>query len=292
MTCSATSAAPSGRRCIGTGDILGTIADNGKPAPEPVHISGKLTDHGHGTTRIDDEVTVVSVERDGSAHFHDKPPIDIHLLPSLPHLGDIRRGFGEIVSEWQQDPYRDTHNGTVADLPRHETAVPGACDHYGDPCSATPDSGANPLPSTETVPLIGGKMDITDYLMKKVGMDPYAARKRKLLDDTFDERVQRGATHRSEDLARSAITMRENLDALWRATVDPAQRREALFEMWDECAEGDDATGSAGARARAEVIGWIRARLPAGSTGAFTPDDVARLSARRTSKQAFQPYED
>jgi hypothetical protein len=85
--------------------------------------------------------------------------------------------------------------------------------------------------------------------------------------------------------------MRRNLEALWRATPDPAVRRDALFVLWDECAEGDGPIGEAGQRARTMVIGWIRTRLPAGSPDAFAPDEIIARSAHRASRQPFAPYE-
>jgi hypothetical protein len=140
--------------------------------------------------------------------------------------------------------------------------------------------------------IVHGKLDVTALLMRKLGVgDAYAARKRKLLDDTFDERAALGAQHRTEDLARSAELMRRNLEVVWRATEDPEERRDALFTLWDECGEGEGPDGEAGERARKIVIGWIRAKLPAGSPGAFTPDDIARRSAHRRSTQPFVPYE-
>jgi len=140
------------------------------------------------------------------------------------------------------------------------------------------------------VPIAGGAMDLTAYLMRKFHVgDPYASRKRKLLDDTIDERAQQGGAYRAEQLSRSAELMRANLDQLRAAT--PTELREALFELWDECAEGEGPTGEAGTRARAMVIGWIRARLPAGSAGAYTPAEIAALDARRSSTQHFAPYE-
>jgi hypothetical protein len=57
-----------------------------------------------------------------------------------------------------------------------------------------------------------------------------------------------------------------------------------LFELWDECAEGDGEIGQAGERARATVIGWIRAKHVAYST-----DDVAAINHRRASRQEFAP---
>jgi hypothetical protein len=120
--------------------------------------------------------------------------------------------------------------------------------------------------------------------------DPYASRKLKLLDDTRAERVESGGAYRAAQLERSAQLMARNLEALWRATADPAARREVLFELWDECAEGEGPAGAAGARARAMVIGWIGTHLPKGQPGAFSDEDIARLDARRSSKQHFAPY--
>ncbi len=229
---------------------------------------------------------------DGNAHFHDKPSVDVHLFPTLPSTGEIRKDIGKGLESWEKDPYKDQRNGPVQDLPEHQRAVEGACDHYGSECGAPPN-GPSDTPAPAAIPIIGGRFEITDYLMKKFGVgDPYAARKKELLDATFDERAQKGAAHRAEQLDRSGVIMRENLEALWRASADAGERKEALFEMWDECAEGDDAAGIAGERARKVVVGWIRAKLPAGSAGAFTAADLAQLDARKSSKQPFAPYTD
>jgi len=120
--------------------------------------------------------------------------------------------------------------------------------------------------------------------------DPYEARKRALLDVTRAERIDRGATARAEQLAHSAELVRRNLEQLWRATRDPVERRAALFAMWDECAEGEGPLGEAGERARAEIIGWIRAHLPQGGPDAFTAAELAELATHRSSHQQFEPY--
>src|SRR5262249_48062625 len=127
-------------------------------------------------------------------------------------------------------------------------------------------------------------------LMRKFLGDPYASRKLALLDASRAERAELGEQHRKEDLARSAELMLRNLEALWRATRDPAARRQALFTLWDECTEGDGPVGEAGERARRLVIGWIRAKLPAGSPDAFSAEETARLGEHRMSKQLFAPY--
>jgi hypothetical protein len=84
--------------------------------------------------------------------------------------------------------------------------------------------------------------------------------------------------------------VQRNLETLWRTTTDPAQRRLALFALWDECDEGESSRGEAGERARTMVIGWIRAKLPEGSPDAFTADEIAKLDAARSSRQHFVPY--
>jgi hypothetical protein len=68
-------------------------------------------------------------------------------------------------------------------------------------------------------------------------------------------------------------------------------RHEALFELWDDCAETGDSEMLYGAEhARLMVIGVIRARLR--GDDAYTPDELARLDARRTSTARFAPYDD
>ena len=140
--------------------------------------------------------------------------------------------------------------------------------------------------------LIGCKMAFDDAIMRKYGIDPYARAKLQWLDETRDERAAIGLAHRKDVLAHASQYMQQNLAWLWAKAKDPADRRQALFEMWDEIAEtGDPDLVRAGAAARAYLVGFIRAHLPAGSPDAFTPDELARLNAHRTSHAVFAPYE-
>ena len=251
------------------------------PLPPPVAISGRLQDAGRGAV-IHDRVTTVAVEQDGTAHFHDKPDAEIHL--QLPIMS--RAQLGNMLRAWYADPYAQTRAGRTQDMAPVDQAVEG-----------TWNSGLTPGPGSRgdtggTAPVAGGSFDLTAWAMRKAGVgDPYQARKRALLDDTRAERAERGGAFRAQQLAKSAEIMRGNLEQLWRATRDPVARREALFELWDECVEGDGAAAEAGARARAQVIGWIRARLPAGAPDAFTTAEIATFDAHRASNQHFCPYE-
>ncbi|TMQ03261.1 MAG: hypothetical protein E6J91_47730 [Deltaproteobacteria bacterium] len=264
------------------------------PPLETVRRSGRVEPSGRGTAVIRDRVTTVTIDRDGSAHFHDKPDVEIHWDLHLPTpdeiVREVRQG-GRDIATWYEDPYKRARVGPSQDVPRHLSAMPGACDSWQDACSTELRLRGQPENEDRPDAVAHGKLDLTAMLMRRTVGDPYASRKLALLDASRDERADLGARHRKEDLARSAELMQRNLEALWAATTDPAARRQALFTLWDECSEGDGLLGEAGERARRLVIGWIRARLPAGSPEAFTPEDIAQLGARRTSKQAFAPYE-
>ncbi len=277
--------------------FLDRIAHGGR-APGRVARSGRVESAGGGTAVIHDAVTDVTVERDGTVHLHDRADVDMHWDLHLPTPDRIKEDLaqaGRDIATWYADPYAAARVGPSQEVPRDVAATPGACDRWGDPCNLDlmqRYAEVSDLQRHAGGSIAHGNLDLTALLMRATGVgDAYASRKLKLLDDTRDERVALGTQHRAEDLARSAEMMQKNLEALWRATADPAERRDALFVLWDECGEGDGPVGEAGERARKMVIGWIRAKLPAGSPDAFTPDEIARRSAHRRSTQPFVPYE-
>ncbi|MDB4952570.1 MAG: hypothetical protein JWO36_139 [Myxococcales bacterium] len=282
------------------------IAARGVPAPQPMNPSGRLRDAPNGEAVIDDAAATVSVDKDGTAHIHDKQvevqyPI-AQLAHSLVAPKVLLHDIGEDIANWYADPDAGKRFGPTQDLPRALQAIPGQCDGWGkamcDDANA-PDSERNEREARTTDRgfslvrdvlrgrYITGNMDITAYLMRKAGVgDAFASRKLALLDDTRDERAARGASYRAEQLVRSAETMRENLEHLWTSTMSAEARRMMLFELWDECAEGDGPVGEAGTRARSVVIGWIRARL---TPPPYTAKELEALNARRASKQEFVP---
>jgi hypothetical protein len=270
----------------------------GGRAPERVARSGRLESAGGGRGAIHDAVTDITVDRDGTVHLHDKDDVDMHWDIHLPTPDRIKKDLaqaGRDLAAWYADPYAGARVGPSQDVPRDVAATPGACDHWGDLCNLDlmqRHGEVSDLQRHAGGSIAHGRLDLTALLMRKLGVgDAYASRKLELLDDTRDERAELGAQHRAEDLARSAEVMQRNLEAVWRATADPAERRDALFALWDECAEGGGLLGEAGERARTMVIGWIRAKLPRGSPGAFAPDEIARRSAQRRSSQPFASYE-
>lgn len=268
------------------------IAAAGGGPRDELHRSGKLESQPGGRAVIHDRVTTVSIEQDGTAHFDDEKYIDpqFHLpIPRIWEIERMRQELGHAITEWYKDPEAGKRFGPTSELPRHLLAAPGACDSWGSTMCDDPLA-----PKIEQLVrerkkvlggFLGGALDITAWLHRKYVGDPYASRKLKLLDDTRDERVAMGLAHRAEQRARSAEIMRGNLERLWARVADPVARRAALFELWDECGEDE-----AGNRARAAVIGWIRARLPAGSAGAYTDAELKALDAHRTSRAPFAPY--
>ena len=274
---------------------LSAIAGVGE-LPSPVHSSGRLHNVPGGGAVIHDRVANVRVDRDGAAHIDSAPDIDIHLkLPLRPDLKQDLRDIGKSLHDWADDPYAGERYNRTMDLPKHLQAIPGQCDTYGDPMCDDPDAPEAKVMKNwlsddgYATSVAGGKLDLTAYLARKFHVgDVYASRKLALLDSTRDERAARGGAFRAEQLARSAELMRDNLAQL--AASSPAELHQALFELWDECAEGDGPTGEAGQRARAQVIAWIHAHLPEGGTGAFTAAEIAGLDGHRSSKQHFAPY--
>jgi hypothetical protein len=109
---------------------------------------------------------------------------------------------------------------------------------------------------------------------------------------TRAERLELKAADRTRELAAAARTVRKHLARAWaRAELDAAARRAAIFELWDDAAEdGTAEEQAAGEAVRKEVIGFVRAHLPAGGADAFTTAELAALNARRLSKQRFEPY--
>jgi hypothetical protein len=271
------------------------------PPPEP---TGRLEWHADGHGVIHDRVTTVGVEPDGVAHFADKSDFEIHSpLPSLHTLRHLPSALEkapgalhEALKGWYRDLQAQNDYLEHYDRRQHLAEIPNGCADYAELNCIDPDL---PPPKKESPAgngggggggLLSGTADISAWLQRKFVGDPYASRKKKLLEDTFAERAAHGEAYRAQQLARAAEEMQANLERFWATTRDPAGRRAALFDLWDECAEGEGPLGEAGQRARDLVMMWIRTKLPSGSADAYTPDELDALAKRKHSAQAFEPY--
>jgi hypothetical protein len=140
---------------------------------------------------------------------------------------------------------------------------------------------------------LGGSFDLTDWAMRSHGDDPYTARKLEFLDRTRDQRVAIGKRHRKQQLERSAEHAGRNLKRMLAKLPDVASRKQALFELWDECAEagdGDDDLVRGGAAARRMIVATIRSELA--GANAYTDEELAAFNKKRSSKAKFAPYDD
>ena len=112
-----------------------------------------------------------------------------------------------------------------------------------------------------------------------------------MLDATRDERAAIGARYRRDQLVHASQLMKAAADRLWSSGLEVAAKKRELFALWDDCAEtGAPELVEASQRARAFLVGFVNAKLPPGSADAFSPDELARLNARRVSRAVFAPY--
>lgn len=148
---------------------------------------------------------------------------------------------------------------------------------------------------------------LAEWIKRAGGQDPYAASKGRLLNRTFDARLEMAKTARAEDIRRALSRLDAELRRIWNdEKTPPAGRRRLLFERWDECEEHDplspvgfgvrdeDHTDrrrrDAGYRARQRITRFIRQHLPRGSEHAYRPDELRSMNARRSSRERFDPY--
>ena len=144
-------------------------------------------------------------------------------------------------------------------------------------------------PNVQLKTLFFGEFDTTDAIMRHIGQDPYASAKRKFLDDTRKERSEIGKRFKREQLAHSEELALQTLDWIWSATPDPRERKQAVFELWDDCAESGDADLVAGGRDAREMIAtFVQSHLT--GADAYTPDELAAFNAHKTSTATFAPY--
>jgi hypothetical protein len=137
-----------------------------------------------------------------------------------------------------------------------------------------------------------GHFDLTDAVMRKVGQDPYAASKRKLAEETREQRfcMAKQAQEKRQSEALLGLSARVKQIA-GRLDLPLVERRQVIFEIWDECTEGPaDSSTDYGGMARAIILAAIREVFPSGSELAYQPIELVALNRRRTSEERFAPY--
>lgn len=221
----------------------------------PPERQSRLIPDGGGTHRYEESVFTAKIGRDGRVAITDRRNFrpGIGLAPGLAEHRNRERGYG--------DP-----NGISGEQTMRKVAG--------------------------TIPVLHATFDLTDWLMRSVGNDPYSPRKARFLDETREERAELAAADARETMRDVLAELGAYLQATWADTRMPApERRRILFALWDECAEsGSPELVSASQRARATIMAFIRKHLPAGSQDAYTAAELEAYSRRKKSRAQFAPY--
>lgn len=234
----------------------------GTDAVVDVPESGELAPSGGGTYRSDKGAFTARVNKDGTVDLENSRNLRI----GVPDPRKVPKALGDWAAR--------------------EDKTPGDPDKVAINSNRSGDRDTRP-DHGKTHTVVRGGFDVTDALMRRKKIDPYAAAKLRYLDSTRDERVQIGNRYKREQLLRSAQLMQKQIDLL--RTTTPAQQKQALFELWDDCAEtGSDALVEGGRQARALVVGYIRTKLV--GDHAYTAAELAAFNKRKQSKAAFEPY--
>jgi hypothetical protein len=261
-------------------------------APEKDISTGQLAPDGGGTHKSDQGPFTAKIDKDGSVKLTDNRNFNIRL--TVPTAKDI----GDMFQAWYYDPNKPVGTLPPPNMPARQPNltredISGAERLSGDDSPVyAHEKDPNPGSGGGGIPIAAGGFDITDAFMRGKGIDPYASKKLAFLDSTRDERVQIGTKYKSQQLAQVAQIVKKNLARVWAATNDPQQRKQALFEMWDECVEtGSAEVVEAALIARRMIVGFMRANFPPNSEHAFTVAEIAACNQAKQSSATFAPYE-
>ncbi len=192
---------------------------------------------------------------------------------------------------------RFNNDGTVDFADRWKRPDSRSHDH-GKCCALPPGFGIGTVMET-TGP--------TEWAMWLAGMDPGARLKAELLKKTLPMRIRLAVEWNLELLAQRFAELDQDLYAVWtRDDMDADQRRELLFQLWDDCDETfmltpgdvpgealsviDEARKHTAERARRAIESFIRRQLPRDSSRGYSRGELQRLNSQRVSQQTFDPY--
>jgi hypothetical protein len=142
-----------------------------------------------------------------------------------------------------------------------------------------------------------GTFDLTDYLMRLHGEDPYSFDKGRVIVLSRDMRTKMTDTERAKLLQRAIHDLPRRLAFLWgRSDLSAKARRGLLFSLWDELLDGSATAttspeGKAALEAREMIETFVRDRLPPSGPDAYPAAELAQLNAARRSRSPFAPYD-
>lgn len=260
----------------------------------------RLQRQGDGSLRqVDTEAGFVgTVHPDGRVELRDIPD------------GRVEFTTGRASVDWVLNFVRAVQ-GPTKDRPDLEPPPPDREDKTGAGVQLTPPSPYGPAPILISV---GGRFGGVADLALRRGQRKQARAKQEFLDSTAPIRAALERAHVQEQQRAARSRLGQELATLWRdETRTLAERKRALFELWDECEESmeGDAAGSlrdepdraagavsevdaergrGGEAMRRRIEAFVRQVAPVGSAQAFDTAELSRLNARRHSRQRFDPY--
>jgi hypothetical protein len=138
--------------------------------------------------------------------------------------------------------------------------------------------------------------DIGDSIMRSFGKDgsndPYYSDKIAMLNATFERRIAMRTANNKLLMDRAIVNLPRFLAEIWNEPgLSSELKRQILFALWDEVAEGgNEYLREGGKRARATIERFIRSNLPVGHPAAYSQRELRRLNDIRSSRAAFAPY--
>ena len=130
-------------------------------------------------------------------------------------------------------------------------------------------------------------LDLNDIMLRMVGDDPLAAKKRRFLRLTQslrDDMSKRAQTNAQRHAYRR---LKGRLQRVWEdGRLSLGAKRQVLFALWDESLEekgerqGDEP--ATGREARELIIETIKQKMPQGSAEAYSEAELRALNHRRT----------
>ncbi len=138
---------------------------------------------------------------------------------------------------------------------------------------------------------LGRKFDLTEAVMNAIGDDPYSFQKKKIAEATREERLSVIIEDREWREREALFRLKGQLEAIATApALSDAERRRHVFELWDDCPEGEGEGRWPMEAVRATVLAFIRRIFPEGTPKAYAGTELAGLNRNRSSSRLFHPY--
>jgi hypothetical protein len=241
--------------------------DHGDYLLTPVRGGGYMYDEHRFTARI---------APDGHVTFRDKPfRLEVRVLGVLSEkyrrAGDGRPSLVQAIEQvLRGDPDRPI------------SPMVEVCEHPVDMMLP----GVAPCIATKTLIRVRGSFRFVDDLLFMTGSGWVRYDKAKFLSATFDFRMALAVQHRAKMLREALADLPDRLDGVWRDPgFAPREKRRIICLLWEEVDVGRDDT-----RKAADVItGWVRRKLPAGSSDAYSASELEACSA--SGRRPFAPYD-